>query len=274
MMSTGVPIIDWFLALLSGWGYLIVFGFTVFENLFVVGSFTPGETVVIAAAAVASNEQLRLSLVWISSVLGTMLGSNTSYWLGRRAGMDSVRGLVERIAESRLGRILRIDVAGMDDVYDHFHTHGSKTVLVSRFAVGAKNFVPAIAGATHMPVFWFQLYTLLGAVIYTSLMCAIGWFLGSNLDRALRFASGVGYAGLLIFLIMLAAIVVAGRQVRRRRAARIQREEEFALEVAAAAGGAAAVATDVAVVARTEGDESAESEEPASEPNEPAEDPE
>lgn len=220
MTSTGVPIIDWFLALLAGWGYLIVFGFTIFENLFVVGSFTPGETVVIAAAAVASNEQLRLSLVWIASVLGTMLGSNTSYWLGRRAGMESVRAVVDRVAASRAGRLLRVDASGLDDVQEHFHTHGSKTVLVSRFAVGAKNFVPAIAGATRMPVFWFEAYTLVGAIVYTSLMCAIGWFLGFNLERAVKFASGVGYVGLFVFVVMLAAIVVAGRQVKRRRALR------------------------------------------------------
>lgn len=220
MTSTGVPIIDWFLALLTDWGYLIVFGFTIFENLFVLGSFTPGETVVIAAAAVASNEQLRLSLVWIASVLGTLTGSNISYWLGRRAGMESVRALVDRISSSRVGRLLRIDASGLDDVHEHFHTHGSKTVLVSRFAVGAKNFVPAIAGATRMPVFWFEAYTLVGAILYTSLMCAIGWFLGANLERAVKFASGVGYAGLIIFVLMLAAIVIAGRQVRRRRALR------------------------------------------------------
>ena len=58
MPLTGIPILDWFLNLLDAWGYLIVFGFTVFENLFVIGSLTPGETVVIAASAVASNGQL------------------------------------------------------------------------------------------------------------------------------------------------------------------------------------------------------------------------
>jgi membrane protein DedA with SNARE-associated domain len=44
-IQTGIPVLDWFLAALDSWGYLIVLAFTVFENLFVVGSLTPGETV-------------------------------------------------------------------------------------------------------------------------------------------------------------------------------------------------------------------------------------
>ncbi len=225
-MQTGFPLIDWFLALLAEWGYLIVFGFTVFENLFVVGSLTPGETVVIAAAAVASNDQLHLTGVWIASLLGTVIGSNVSYLIGRRAGLEGVRGFVDRFAATRTGRIFRVSAESVDDMHDHFHTHGSKTVLVSRFAVGAKNFVPAVAGATRMPVFWFELYTLFGAILYTSLMCAIGWFLGSNLDRALTFARGVGIAGLALFAVMLGVLWFTGRRIRDRRRRRAAGESQ------------------------------------------------
>jgi len=217
--STGFPIIDWFLALLDAWGYLLVFGFTIFENLFVVGSFTPGETVVIAAATVAANGRLLIAGVWIASFLGTVLGSNISYWAGRRAGLDAVKAFATRMAATRVGRVVRIDAAALDDVRDHFHKHGSKTVLISRFAIGAKNFVPAMAGATKMPVFWFELYTALGAILYTSLMCLIGWFLGENLDLAIRVASGIGYAGLGLFLLFLAAIWYGRAQYRKRRKA-------------------------------------------------------
>lgn len=217
MPLTGVPIIDWFLQLLDAWGYLLVFGFTVFENLFVVGSFTPGETVVIAAAAVASNNQLHLSGVWVASFVGTCLGSNISYVLGRRAGIHTVKRVAERFADSRLGRVFRVDASAFDEVETHFHTHGAKTVLISRFAIGAKNFVPAIAGATRMPVFWFELYTGIGALLYTSLMCAIGWFLGANLDRAVRIASSISYAGLAVLVIFFGLLWYGRHRYRARR---------------------------------------------------------
>jgi membrane-associated protein len=205
MPTTGIALLDAFLALLDAWGYLIVFGFTVLENLFVVGSFTPGETVVIAASAVAANARLALPGVWLSSVFGTITGSMITYMLGRRAGLLTVRAFVARIADTRTGRFLRIDDSAIDDIYEHFHKDGAKTVLVSRFAVGAKNFVPAVAGATGMPFFWFALYTVVGAIVYTSIMCTIGWFLGENLEEALKVASRIGYVGLGAMLTLIGA---------------------------------------------------------------------
>jgi membrane protein DedA with SNARE-associated domain len=224
--STGIALLDWFLAAMASWGYLIVFLFTIFENLFVVGTFTPGETVVIFGGLVASRGALSVTLVWIVSVAGTIIGSNVSYWLGRRAGLPSVRAFVERLAATRTGRFFRVDAESLDDVQQHFDDHGSKTVLISRFAVGVKNFVPAVAGAVRMPVFWYELYMVLGAMLYTSLMVAIGWFLGGNMDEALRVARTVGYAGLGIFALFVLVAFLAGKRIReRRKLAALARDE-------------------------------------------------
>jgi len=225
MSPTGLPVVDWFLPVLDTWGYAIVFGFTVFENLFVVGSFTPGETVVIAASFVASRGDLIISLVWIASVVGTITGSNVSYWLGRWAGLQTVHDFTRRASETRVGRLLRIDASDVDEVNTHFHTQGAKTVLLSRFAIGAKNFVPAVAGATRMPVFWFELYTFFGAVLYTTLMCMLGWFLGENLDLALRVSSGIGWVGLFVFGLFVAGVLIARNRMRARRDAQAPEDQ-------------------------------------------------
>ena len=214
---TGVPVIDWFLQMLDIAGYPIVFVFTLFENIFVVGSLTPGETVVAAAALVASQGHLGLAGVWLSSFVGTVVGSTISYTLGRRAGLDHVAALAARIAETRIGRLLRISDEGLVDIQEHFETEGVRTVLIARFAAGAKNFVPAVAGATRMPVFWFQLYTWIGAAIYTTLMCTVGWFLGENLDEALKVLRNLGIAGFVVFVAFVSAAIYLRRRLKRRR---------------------------------------------------------
>lgn len=217
--QTGFAPLDWFLALLDSWGYLIVFGFTIFENLFVIGTLTPGETVVIAAAFVSSGGGLSLPLVWVASVIGTVVGSNVSYILGRRAGIEAVRAFTERLAATRLGRILRIDPDSLDEIEAHFEVDGSKTVYFSRFAVGAKNFVPAMAGAVRMPLFWYEFHTVLGALTYTTLMCLIGWFLGENMDRAMQVATSMSWVGLILLIIFLSVLAAARRRLKARREA-------------------------------------------------------
>ena len=164
---TGIALVDWFLSLLNLHGYLLVFGFTIFENLFVIGSFTPGETVVMAAAFMSTPQMggLNITWVWIVSVIGTVTGSNISYWIGRLGGRDTFL---------RMGKRFRVKEEHIVAAEEYFYTHGSKTVLFSRFAAGFKNFVPMIAGVSKMHLGYFEGWTVAGAVIYTSLMSAVG----------------------------------------------------------------------------------------------------
>jgi membrane-associated protein len=218
---TGIAIVDWFLGLMGAWGYLIVFGINVSENIFILGSFTPGDTVVMAGAFIASRGGLNLFVVWAMAVLGAFLGSNLSYVLGRRGG---------RVAMTRWGERFHVPMSRIEAAEDYFFKHGSKTVFISRFAAGVKNFVPTIAGASRMGLFWFELFTLLGACIHGAIMAGIGYFLGHNFDLALRIASQIGIVGLVGFI---AVIVVA--LLGRRRFIEVRDERLIAEEAAEAA---------------------------------------
>lgn len=206
---TGIAFIDWFLGLLDITGYPIVFGFTVFENLFVVGGITPGETIVVAAAFLSTPQygSLQWPLVWLSSVLGTVVGSNISYFLGRKGGRDALL---------RYGHRFHVSEKRIAYAEEYFRVHGSKTVLVGRFTAGFKNFTPMIAGVSRMQVGWFELYTILGAMLYSTAMVLIGYFLGENFERALAFAAGLGYAGIALVITLVAILLVARRRRKKR----------------------------------------------------------
>ncbi len=222
---TGIPILDAILGLLDTWGYLFVVLFTISENIFLLGSMTPGETIVMGAAflSVPGNGSLSLPVVWVCSVLGTVLGSNISYWIGRRGGRDFL---------VRHGRRFRITEDRIAATEAYFYRHGSKTVFLSRFAAGFKNFVPVIAGVSKMPILYFQGWTLFGAVTYTSAMCAIGYLVGDNFDRALAVAKGMGYVGFALFVGVVLLVFVGRRRlsVRRREALLDEYAEELADE--------------------------------------------
>jgi len=200
MPQTGFAPLDWFLALLDTWGHLIVFGFTIFENLFVIGSFVPGETVVMAAGFVSAGGHLNPWLVGISSMVGTLTGSNISYWFGRRGGRAALIRWGGKFFDEE--RILAAE--------EYFELHGNKTVLVSRFAAGFKNFVPVIAGVSHMRVWIFELYTFVGALMYTTLMVMLGRIFADNFDRAITIARDITWFGLFVLVVMV-GVVLWGR---------------------------------------------------------------
>lgn len=220
---TGIAILDWFLGLMNTWGYLITAAFTISENLFVIGSFTPGETVVIAAGFLSApaNGSLSLTAVWLSSMFGTVLGSNISYWFGRRGGRDTL---------ARYGRRFHINEERLAGAEAYFYRHGSKTVFLSRFAPGLKNFVPVIAGMSKMHILYFEGWTFLSAAAYTTAMCLIGRFVGENFDRALAIGRSLGYFGFAVFAVVLGLAVFGRHKLVEHR--RDELLDEYAEELA------------------------------------------
>jgi membrane protein DedA with SNARE-associated domain len=181
---------------LATWGYFIVFIATILENLFIVGSFTPGDVLTAAAAFTAATQHgqgLNPLVLFGVATLGTFIGTNISYFIGWKGG----RELIERVGP-RFG----IKVEAIEAGEEYFNRHGSPTIIIARFVAVMKNLAPTIAGASHMNVFWFEVYSLVGSMGYAGLLVGIGWFLGAN------FRQGLAYLGAFSWLVF--AVVVVG----------------------------------------------------------------
>ena len=195
--SVGIPILDHFLALLADHGYSITFGFAVVENLFLIGSVVPGETVQVAAGFVSSYGGIDPFLVWAVAFAGSFLGGNISYIAGRHGGRPWLERTMGRfhIGEKRLAA-----------AEAYFAKHGSETVFLARWVAGVKNFAPALAGVSRMPVFWFELYSFLGALVYTSLLVAGGYFFGEYLEVVVDVVKGSAWAALVLVALAIAYV--------------------------------------------------------------------
>ena len=213
-------ILDWALSALGAWGYLIVFVATVLENLFIIGSFTPGDVLTAAAAFTAASEQgsgLNPFVIFALATLGTFIGTNISYFIGRRGGRD----LIERVGP-RFG----VKVEAIEAGEEYFFRHGSQTIIIARFVAVMKNLAPALAGASRMNLFWFEVYTLIGSLGYSGVLVGIGWFLGANFRQGLAYLGAFSW---LVFGIVLAgaiALWVGKRRHDRRLLAREAAEWE------------------------------------------------
>jgi undecaprenyl-diphosphatase len=199
-------VMQWVLAALSVWGYPIVLVATLLENVFVVGSFTPGDLVTAAAAvAAATDVHARISpwgLVVVAAV-GSLIGANISYVIGYRGG----RGLIERVGP-RFG----MSIQAIEAAEEYFVRHGSVTIFLARYVAVMKNVVPALAGAGRMSLFWFEFYSVLSALVYAGMLVAVGWFLGENFHTGLKVFGTLSWA-----LFVLVAVLFAGLWVAKRR---------------------------------------------------------
>ena len=192
----------WLLDLFARYGYAVVFGGVFLEN---TGLPVPGETALLAGAALAHFGQLSLAWVIVTAIAGAILGDNLGFFIGRRGG--------RRFAERHGWRVgLTAErLAGFDQF---FLQHGARTVFVARFITGLRVVGAVLAGGSGMkwPVFLF--YNATGAVVWCTAVAVAGYSLAYSWGTLERW---VGRSGLIALALVLAAGVLALLRARRNR---------------------------------------------------------
>ena len=171
----------WIIELFARYGYAAVFFGVFLEN---AGLPVPGETMLLAGAALAHFGRLSLGWVIACAIVGATLGDNLGFFVGRRGG----RRIAERF-------IPRERLRGFDQ---YFEQHGAKTVFVARFITGLRVVGAVLAGGSGMRWKTFLAYNAAGAVVWSTTFGIVGYVLGRTWDVLERYVTGVGIAGLVI----------------------------------------------------------------------------
>lgn len=191
-------------AALGEWTYLAVGVLAFLETGAFVGLIAPGETTVIVGGLVAGQGQISLllliAIVWTCAVLGDV----TSYALGRRLG----RGFMVKHG----GRV-KITEERLEQVEAFFERRGGMTILIGRFIGLVRAIAPFVAGASHMPLRKFLPYDVLGAGLWATTFCVLGYVFWQSFDQLTAWVS----RGLFAFGLFVAVVVGIVFLVRLQR---------------------------------------------------------
>jgi membrane protein DedA with SNARE-associated domain len=191
----------WLVDLFARYGYAVVFVGVFLEN---AGLPVPGETALLAGAALSRSGALFLPWVIATAIVGAIFGDNIGFLVGRRGG----RALLERFGSKiglTPGRLVEFD--------RFFDKHGAKTVFIARFVTGLRVFGAVLAGASDLPWGRFLLYNATGAVAWATTFGAVGYFLAYSWETLEEW---IGRSGLV--LLAAVAIIAVVAVLRRRRA--------------------------------------------------------
>jgi membrane protein DedA with SNARE-associated domain len=201
---TGLPeplagIASW----LDQYGYLAVSLGILLESF---GVPLPGETMLIASAAVAAKGGLELvpllACAWAAAVLGDNIGFAIGHFGGRR--------LVVRYA-ARIG----ITDARLDKVEQFFERFGGEVVLIARFFAIARQLNGIVAGTVGMNWWRFLVYNAIGAALWVGAWGGGVYALGERLGAFAPWIHRFGY----LALGLVAVALVAGAVLHWRRSA-------------------------------------------------------
>lgn len=193
-------------AILQSGGVLILALIIFSECGLLVGFFLPGDTLLVAAGLLASNDKLPLLLVLPAAFLAATLGYQVGYLIGERAG--------PYIFKRKDGILFREEYVARTQTF--FNRHGGKAVIFARFIPIVRTVVPLVAGVGHMPKRRFVFYNIVGGLLWTVGLILAAYWVGNripNLDK------------LIAPLILLATLATIGsvlieltRSAEKRRA--------------------------------------------------------
>jgi membrane-associated protein len=191
--------------------YVMLFAIYFSETGLVFMAFLPGDSLLFVAGAVSALPQvqtkgLNVYLLMLVVTVGAVLGNTLNYYIGAWLGKKVYDGTIRWIDQTALRK-----------THDFYERHGGKTVMIARFVPVVRSFAPLVAGASGMDMRKFQLYSVLGAVIWVVSLVYGGYLFGNipiirdNLGTILIVGIAAAAGPML-----LAALV---KMVRDRRAA-------------------------------------------------------
>jgi membrane protein DedA with SNARE-associated domain len=195
------------------------------------------------AGVLAYQGHLSLVLVIVIGTLAELAGSSVAYGLGRLGGRDTVE---------RYHRYLLMTRKDVERAERFFAGRGSWSVAIGRIIPLVRAFTGLVAGFMEVPVLSFELFNLLGTLVWAAALSGLGYALGSDWDTASKNFSHASDALLAVVLLMLVGLIVhKAREVRNERRADAAAADAGAAHGVASAAGPAGLSEDAHNAAST-----------------------
>ncbi|WP_445658229.1 VTT domain-containing protein [Achromobacter sp. NCFB-sbj8-Ac1-l] len=150
------------------WVYLVLFLIVFAETGLVVLPFLPGDSLLFIAGAFGATGSLDPILLSALLIVAAVTGNTLNYAIGRYIG--------PRVFSMNL-RFL--DRGALMRTHAFYEKHGGKTIVMSRFIPVVRTFAPFVAGVADMALSRFQLFNILGALLWVISLVAAGYFFGN-----------------------------------------------------------------------------------------------
>ncbi len=161
-----------FIALHGAWIYALLAGIVFGETGLVVLPFLPGDTLLFAAGSFAAlghmNVWILMGVLLTAAVLGNTVNALFARWIYRKYG-DAIFS----------GRLKWLDADALNKTQKFYDKHGGKALILARFVPIVRTFAPFVAGIAQMPWAKFQLYNVVGAVLWVGGLIWLGVAFGN-----------------------------------------------------------------------------------------------
>jgi membrane protein DedA with SNARE-associated domain len=182
------PIVEFITSLIANLGYPGIFILMIFESALIP---IPSEIIMPFSGFLVTAGKLSSIGVVLAGSFGNLVGSILIYYLGMRVG---------RAFLIKYGKYIFFRVHHLEWIEQLFQKYGDKISFIGRLLPGVRTYVSLPAGIGKTNLYKFVIYTLVGSIIWNSLLTYVGMQLGRNWNNIEKYS---------VYLDVIAAIVVA-----------------------------------------------------------------
>ena len=189
------------------WTYLILFAIVFAETGLVVTPFLPGDSLLFAAGALATQGGLSVPLMMAILFVAAVLGDAVNYHIGKWIGPPAFSGKYRFLKRSHLEKTQRF-----------FEKYGGKAIIYARFVPIVRTFAPFVAGVGTMNYGRFLLFNLIGAAVWV-----VGFVGAGALFGQIPLVKN-NFSKVILGIIVVSVLPIAWEAFAAWRAARAERK--------------------------------------------------
>ena len=115
---------------------------------------------------------------------------------------------LKKIVSGKIGKVLRIKYSDIDKADEWFDKKGNKTVFFCRFIPIVRSLISIPAGMSEMPLGKFTLYTVVGSLIWNTVLSIAGQTVGANWESILAIFEQYSHIAAIVLVILGVGAIV------------------------------------------------------------------
>ncbi|WP_060788403.1 DedA family protein [Geobacillus zalihae] len=198
----------WITDFMEQFGYIGIFFMIALENIFPP---IPSEVILPFGGFMTTYTSLTVPGVIAAATAGSVAGALVLYGIGRLLSVERLERIVDR-----WGRWLRVKPEDIDKANLTFHRYGVWAVFFGRMVPLVRSLISIPAGMAKMNIGLFVWLSVLGTLIWNTILISIGAALGESWGKV---SEVIGMYAEVVYVIIAAIILIgAVRFWKRRRA--------------------------------------------------------
>ena len=181
-------------------GYIGVFLLIAIENIFPP---IPSEVILVFGGFMTTYTSLNIPIMIVAATLGSLLGAIVLYYIGKIFNKERLK----RIVSGKIGKVLRLKSSDIEKADKWFDTKGNKTVFFCRFIPIVRSLISIPAGMSEMPMQKFLIYTILGSLIWNTVLIVVGSIVGDKWETIVGYLDNF-YNIILIILVIIFVVAM------------------------------------------------------------------